>query len=131
MNLKRRKHFTPKKKDSFLISLFLSSCFSSQIRTDLILVKFFYNAAVRRFLKTFRNFAWKRLSWKSFLGKFKLFKVDLGKGVFLSAFQTVFYGCFQTLNRDAFLWMTTLFTANTPELSKICQKVEAFFSFFS
>ena len=49
------KHFTLKKEDSFLMSLFLSSCFSFQIRTDLVLVKFFYNAAIRRFLKTFRN----------------------------------------------------------------------------
>ena len=30
-------------------------------RTDLALVKFYYNAAVRRFLKTFRQFAEKRM----------------------------------------------------------------------
>ena len=35
MNLKKRKHFTPKKEDSFLMSLLLSSCFSFQTRTDL------------------------------------------------------------------------------------------------
>ena len=73
MNLKKRKHFTPKKEDNFLMSLFLSY---------LVLVKFYYNVTVRRFLKTFR----KRLCWKPFLGKFKLFKMDLGKGVFLSVF---------------------------------------------
>ena len=39
------------------------------------------------------------------LGKFKLFKIDLGKDVFLSVFRTPFYGCFQTLNSNAFLWM--------------------------
>ena len=33
-----------------VMSLFLSSCFSSQTRT--VLVKFYYNAAVRRFWKT-------------------------------------------------------------------------------
>ena len=39
----------------YLIISFLSSWFSSQTRTDLVLVKFYYNAAVRRFLKTFRK----------------------------------------------------------------------------
>ena len=126
MNLKKRKHFTPKKEGSFLMSLFLSSCFSFQTRTELDLVKFYYNAAVRRFLKTFRKFAGKRLWWKPFLGKFKLFKMDSGKGVFLSVFRTPFCGCFQISNRNAFLWMITLFGANIPEPSKICQKVEAF-----
>ena len=69
-NFKKRKHFTAKKEDSFLMSLFLSSCFSFQTRIDLFLVKFYYNTAVRRFLKTFRKFARKRLWWKPFLGKF-------------------------------------------------------------
>ena len=52
--------------------------------------------------------------------------MDLGKGLFLLVFQTSFYGCFPTLNRNAFLWMVTLFGANTPESSKVFQKVEAF-----
>ena len=65
MNLKKKKHLTPKKEDSFLMSLFLSSCFSFQTRTDLVLFKFYYNAAARRFLKTFRKFAGKRL-WNQF-----------------------------------------------------------------
>ena len=52
--------------------------------------------------------------------------MDSNKGFSLPVFQTLFYGCFQTLNRNVFLWMTTLFGANTPETSKICQKVEAF-----
>ena len=68
MNLKKRKFLTLKKDDSFMTSLFLSSCFSFQIRPDLVLVKFYYNAAVRRFLKTFRKFEWKRIWWKPFLG---------------------------------------------------------------
>ena len=127
MNLNKRNHFTSKKEDSFLMSLFLSSCFSIQTRTDLVLVKCYYNAVVRRFLKTFRKSAGKRLWWKPFLGKFKLFKMDSGKGVYLSIFWTPFHGCIQTLNRNAFLWMITLFDANTPESSKIFQKVEAFF----
>ena len=55
MDLKKRKHFTPKKEDSFVMSLFLSSCFSFPTVTDLVLV------AVRRFLKTFTKFAGKRL----------------------------------------------------------------------
>ena len=98
------KHFTPKKEDSFLISLFLFSCFSFQTRAELVPIKFYYNAVVRRFLKTFRKFAEKRLWWKPFLRKFKLFKMDSVKGVFLSVFRTPFYGCFQTLNRNAFLF---------------------------
>ena len=57
MNLKKSKYFTPKKEDSFLMNLFLSSRFSFQTRTDFVLVKFYYNAAVRHFLKTFKEFA--------------------------------------------------------------------------
>ena len=67
MNLKKGKHFTSK---------------------DLVLVKFYFNAAVRRFLKIFRTFAGKRLSCKPFLGKFKLFKMDSGKGFFISFLNT-------------------------------------------
>ena len=126
MNLKKRKNFTRKKEDSFVMSFFISSCFFFQTRTDLVLVKFFYNATIRRFLKTFTKFAGKRLWWKPFLESFMLFKVDSGKDVFLSVFWTSFYGCFQTLNRNSFLWIITLFAANTPESSKICQKVEVF-----
>ena len=79
------------------------SCFSLQTRKDLVLVKFYYIPVVRRFLKTFRKFAGKRLRWKPFLGKFKLFKMDSGKDFFLSVFQAPFYGCFQTFKRNAFL----------------------------
>ena len=79
MNLKKGKNFTPKKENSFLMS-----CFSFQTRKDLVLVKFYYNATVRRFLKSFRKFTGKRLRWKPFLGKFKLFKMDSGKGFFIS-----------------------------------------------
>ena len=99
------------------MSLFLFSCFSFQTRTDL--VTFYYNAAVRRFLKTFRKIAGKRLSWKPFLAKFKLFKTDSGKDFFLSVFETPFYGCFQTFNRNALLWMIILLGENTTESSKI------------
>ena len=56
MNLKKGKHFIPKKENNFLMS-----CFSFQTRKGLVLVKFWYNAAVRRFLKTFRKYAGKRL----------------------------------------------------------------------
>ena len=56
---KEKETFTPKKEDSVLMSLFFSSCFSFQTRTDL--VKSYYNAAVQRFMKTFRKFAGKRL----------------------------------------------------------------------
>ena len=108
------------------MSFFLSSCFSSQTRTDLVLVKLHDNAAVRRFLKTFRKIAGKPLWWTPFLAKFKLFKTDPGKGVFLSVFQTPFYGCFQAFNRNAFLWMIILFGANTPASSKICEKWKIF-----
>ena len=79
MNLKKGKNFTPKKENSFLMS-----CFSFQTRKDLVLVKFYYNATVRPFLKSFRKFAGERLRWNPFLGKFKLFKMDSGKGFFIS-----------------------------------------------
>ena len=120
-NLKKGKDFTAKKEISFLMS-----CCSFQTRKDLVLVKFYYNATVQRFLKTFRKFAGKRLRWKPkpFLGKFKLFKMDSDKSFFLSAFRTPFYGRLKTLNRNGFLWMITLFGTNTPESSKICQKKE-------
>ena len=68
-----------------------------------------WDVVVRSFLRTFRTFAGKRLSWKPFLRKFNLFKIDSGKGFFLPVFKTPFYCCFQTLNRSAFLWMITLF----------------------
>ena len=42
MNLNKSKHFTPKKEDSFLLSLFLSTCFSFQTMADLVQVKFYY-----------------------------------------------------------------------------------------
>ena len=127
MNLKKRKYFTPNREDSFPMSFFLSSCFFFQTRIDLILVKFFYYGAVRRFLKTFRKFAGKRHWWKPFLGKFKLLKADSGKGAFLSVFRAPFYACFQTLNRNVFPWMITLFGANIPEPLSFCHKVDAFF----
>ena len=79
MNLKKGKHFTPKEENSFLMS-----CFSFQTQKDLLLVKFCYIATVQRFLKTLRKFALKHLRWKPFLGKFKLFKMDSGKGFFTS-----------------------------------------------
>ena len=126
MNLKKRKYFTPNREDSFPMSFFLSSCFFFQTRIDLILVKFFYYGAVRRFLKTFRKFAGKRHWWKPFLGKFKLLKVDSGKGVFLSVFRAPFYACYQTLNGNVFLWMITLFGANIPESLNICHIVDDF-----
>ena len=123
---KEKKTFYSEKEDSFLMSLFLSSSFSFDTRTNFVLVKFYYNPAVRHFLKFFRTFPGKQLWWKTFLGKFKLFKMNSGKSVLLSVFQTPFYGCFQTLNRNTFLWMITLFGANAPESSKLCQKVKAF-----
>ena len=126
MNLKKRKYFTPNREDSFPMNFFLSSCFFFQTRIDLILVKFFYYGAVRRFLKTFRKFAGKRHWWKPFLGKFKLLKVDSGKGVFLSVFRAPFYACYQTLNGNVFLWMITLFGANIPESLNICHIVDDF-----
>ena len=60
MNLKKRKHFTPKKEDNFLMNCFFL-CLSFQTRKDLVLVKF-YDATVRRVFKTFRTFVGKTLS---------------------------------------------------------------------
>ena len=34
--------------------------------------------------------------------------------VFLSVFQRLFYGYFQTMNRNAFLWMISLLSAKIP-----------------
>ena len=68
-----------------------------------------WDVVVRSFLRTLRTSAGKRLSWKPFLRKFNLFKIDSGKGFFLPVFKIPFYCCFQTLNRSAFLWMITLF----------------------
>ena len=92
----------------------------------LVLVIFNYNAAVRNFLKTFWKFTGKGLWWKPSLGNLRYLKWTPSKGVFLSVYRTPFYGCFQTLNGNALLWMITLFGADTPASSKICQKVEAF-----
>ena len=52
--------------------------------------------------------------------------MDSGTSFFLPVFRTTFYGCFKTLNRNAFFWMVTLFGANSLESSMISQKVEAF-----
>ena len=58
--------------------------------------------------------------------KMDLFKIDSGDGFFLPVFRAPFHGCFQTSSRKVLLWMITLFGANSPESSKICQNVEAF-----
>ena len=55
MNLKKRKQFTPEKEDSFLMSLSLSSCFSFQTWTDLVLVKFCYNACFWKILENLQR----------------------------------------------------------------------------
>ena len=52
--------------------------------------------------------------------------MDLGKDVFPSVFQTPLCGHFQKLNRSVFLWMITMFGANTPESSKMFQKMKVF-----
>ena len=58
MDLKKRKYFTLTKEESFLISLLLSYCFYLKTKNkNLVLIKFCYNAADLRFLKTFRKFA--------------------------------------------------------------------------
>ena len=125
MNLRKRKHFTRKKEDSFPMSLFLSPCFSFQTRTDLVLVKLYFNGAVRHFLKTFIKFEGKRLWWKPFLGKFKLLKWTQVRTSFYSQ---PFYGCFQTLKRNAFLWMITFVWCKYSIVIKDLSKSGSFFS---
>ena len=78
------------------------------------------------FWKVLENLQGNNCDGNRFLGKFKLFKMDSGKVLFLSVFRSPFYGCLQTLNRSAFLKMITLSGANIPESWKIYQKVEAF-----
>ena len=130
-NLKKRKYFTSNKGSSFLMSLFLSFCFYFQTSTDLVLVKFYYNADIRRFLKRFRKPAWKRLWWKPFLAKFKLFKIDSGKGVFLSVFRSPLYGCFQTFNRNTFIWMTNIVRCKHSRIIKDLSKIGSFFLLYA
>ena len=45
-------------------------------------------------LDIFWKFLGKRLWWRPFLVKFKFLKMDSVTGVFLSVFETPFYGCF-------------------------------------
>ena len=56
INLKKRKHFTPKIEDNFLMSFLLK---------DLVLVKFF-NAAVRRFWKLLEYLQGNERNWNHF-----------------------------------------------------------------
>ena len=89
MDLKKRKRFPSKKegnlslffsycfsfqRKTYSLSLFLSYFFSFETKKDLVLVKFYYNAAGQRFLKTFRKFAEKRLQRRPFLLKFQFLK---------------------------------------------------------
>ena len=56
------------------------------------------------FLKLFRREICRGMTvMETILSYFKLVKMDVGKSFFLSVFQTPFYVCFQTLNRNAFL----------------------------
>ena len=52
-------------------------------------------------------------------------------GIFLSAVRTPFYGWFQKLNKNKFLWIIVLFGAKTPVASTICQTFVAFTYFVS
>ena len=52
MSLKKRKNFTSKKGDSFLMNLFLSPCFFLNF-TDLVLVKFWFSLFSRQKLCIF------------------------------------------------------------------------------
>ena len=53
--------------------------------------------------------------------------MDSGKGFFLPVFRTSFHVCFQTLKRNTFLWMITLFGANTLRVIKDLSKSGSFF----
>ena len=92
---------------------------------SLFLALFLY-AVVGKFLKTFRKFTGKRLWCRTFLGKFQFLKMDSAMASFYQFSKYKFYGCIQTLNKYAFLWMITLFGAKNPESSKICQTIIAF-----
>ena len=102
------------------------------IKYDILCCKSFSSGYIQlqcsssKFFENFLEIYRKRTVMETIFRKFKVFKVDSGKGVFLSVYRTPFYGCFQTLNGNALLWMITLFGADTPASSKICQKVEAF-----
>ena len=86
MDLKKRNHFTMTKEESFLISLLLSYCFYFKTKNkNLVLIKFCYNAADRRFLKTFRKFARGRSMMETIL-KFPFFKMNSATSLFLSVF---------------------------------------------
>ena len=102
--------------NSFQMSLFFSSCFSFQTRTDLVLVKFYYNAAVRRFQKTFIE---------NLLGN------DCDKNHFYESLSyskcTQLRASFYQFLQKRFPLNGNIVCANTPESSQIYQKVEAFF----
>ena len=102
--------------NSFQMSLFFSSCFSFQTRMDLVLVKFYHNAAVRRFSKTFIE---------NLLGN------DCDKNHFYESLSyskcTQLRASFYQFLQKRFPLNGNIVCANTPESSQIYQKVEAFF----
>ena len=124
MDLKKRKNFTSKKEDSFRMSLFLFLFLLSNLKR--FSSSYVLQCSSATFLKTFRKIGEKHLLWRPLIVKFKFCKMDSATGVFLSLFQTPFYGCFETLNRSAFVLMLTMFGANIPESSKACQTVVVF-----
>ena len=105
MNLKKRKYFTPKKKNSFKVILFLSSCSSLQTRTNLVLVKF---------------------TTQQFDAFWKLLENLQGDDRDANHSHSLSYWLLPNTQHKRISLNDNMFGVNTPDSSKICQKVEAF-----
>ena len=115
MNLNKSKHFTPKKEDSFLLSLFLFTCFSFQTMADLVQVKFYY--------QQFDVF-W--LWLKPFLVSLCYSKWTQIRVSFYQFSEHLFW-LLPNIKQKRIPLNDNIFGANTPESSKIRQKVEVCF----
>ena len=109
------------------MSLFLSSCFSFQNRTDLVLVKFCFNAAVQRFLKTFRKFAGKRLWWKRFLGKLSYSKWANVRLCLSISFPNTFLWLFPNIERKGISFNDNIIWCKYSRVIQDLSKSESFF----
>ena len=87
MDLNKRKHLTSEKIRELPVEFFLFVCLSFQTRKDLALFKF-GDAAVRRFLKSLRKYALKRLWRRPF--QVIVLKNGLSHGHLSISFQNTF-----------------------------------------
>lgn len=114
-------------KNYFLVNLFVSLLF---LFSNVQKIPLWLSSTRQQF-----DIFWKLLEnlqglwWKPFLKTFKLFKNGLRSAGFSISFPNTLLWLFQTLTRNAFLWMITLLGANTPESPKIWQKKKSFIKY--